>query len=148
MKPVNSDTELLQTRKHIHPNCIVCNKANPKGLNINYVLTEDGSGVTAVFDCDEQYEGYPGIIHGGVIASIFDGAMGNCMFAHGHSAVTVELTTRFRHPVQTGKCARITARITRVSRPLFLLEAELIQDCQVKATARAKFYEQPELQGS
>ena len=71
--------------------------------------------------------------------------MGNCMFARGRATVTVEMTTRFRHPVVTGRKATVLARITRTSHPLYLLEAEIIQEGKVKATAKGKYYDQPKL---
>ena len=85
------------------------------------------------------------MMHGGVMSSILDGAMGNCMFARGQAAVTAGMTTRFRHPVVTGREATVSARITRVSHPLYLLEAKIIQDGKVKATANGKYYDQPKL---
>jgi uncharacterized protein (TIGR00369 family) len=106
---------------------------------------DDDGGVQATFQCDETFEGYPGMVHGGVISSILDGAMSNCMFARGLATVTVEMTTRFRHPVTIGQEAMVSARITRVSHPLYLLEAEIVQDDRVKATAEGKYYDQPKL---
>jgi len=67
------------------------------------------------------------------------------MFARGQAAVTVEMTTRFRHPVTTHSQATVSARIIRISHPLYLLEADIIQDGEIKATAKGKFYDQPDL---
>ena len=130
--------------KSVHPKCIVRSSENLSGLGLHFEANDDGS-VKATFQCDESFEGYPGILHGGVISSILDGAMGNCMFACGRATVTVEMTTRFRHPVVTGREATVSARITRVSHPLYLLEAEIVQDGKVKATANGKYYDQPKL---
>ena len=41
--------------------------------------------------------------------------------------------------------ATVSARIIRTSHPLYLLEAEIIQDGEIKATAKGKFYDQPDL---
>ena len=128
-----------------HPQCVVCSIANAKGLHLEFEVSEDGS-VKATFECNEALEGYPGILHGGVISTILDGAMGHCMFARGQTAVTVEMTTRFRHPVVTGHKATVLARIIRYSHPLYLLEAEIIQNGEVRVIAKSKFYDQPELQ--
>ena len=128
----------------VHRKCIVCGASNPRGLHLNFQVCDDGS-VEVKFLCDSSYEGYSGSLHGGVIMSIFDGAMGHCMFACGKTAVTVQMTTRFRHPVLTGKEAIVLARITRSSHPLYLLEAEIIQNGSIKATAQGKFYDQPQL---
>ena len=131
-------------RNWIHPNCVVCSSKNSKGLHLEFVSSNDGA-VTATFQCDEAFEGYPGVLHGGVISSILDGAMGHCMFARGQIAVTAEMTIRFRHPVVTNQEATVSARITRSSHPLYLLEAEIIQAGQVKVTAKAKFLDRPRL---
>ena len=128
-------------RKRVHPKCVVCSL---NGLHLEFDVADDGS-VTSTFKCDEAFEGYPGVLHGGVISSILDGAMSNCMFARGQTAVTVEMTTRFRHTVVTGMEATVLAKIVRTSHPLYLLEAEIIQEGEVKATAKGKFYDQPKL---
>ena len=129
-------------RDLVHPKCVVCSFGN--GLHLEFDAADNGS-VTAAFQCEEAFEGYPGILHGGVISSILDGAMGNCMFARGLATVTVEMTTRFRHPVVIGQEATVSARITRYSHPLYLLDAEIIQDGKIKATAKGKYYDQPKL---
>jgi uncharacterized protein (TIGR00369 family) len=122
----------------------VCSLSNPKGLHLKFEVTVDG-GVKSTFQCDKSFEGYSGSLHGGVIMSIFDGAMGHCIFARGQTAVTVEMTTRFRHPVLTGQEATVSARIIHSSHPLYLLEAKIIHDGIVKATAEGKFCEHPKL---
>ena len=128
----------------VHPQCVVCSFANTKGLHLKFDAVDDGS-IKAVFQCDKSFEGYPGIMHGGVISSVLDGAMGNCMFACGLATVTVEMTIRFRHPVVIEQEAIVSARITRCSHPLYLLEAEITQNGIVKATAKGKYYNQPKL---
>ncbi len=138
------DKKISNICERVHHKCIVCGASNPRGLHLKFKIARDES-VEAKFKCDKSFEGYPGSLHGGVIMSIFDGAMGHCMFARGQTAVTVEMTTRFRHPVLTGQEATVSARITRSSRPLYLLKAEIIQGGVVKATAEGKFYDQPKL---
>ncbi|MBI9019244.1 MAG: PaaI family thioesterase [Phycisphaerae bacterium] len=101
--------------------------------------------MNAEFLCDETFEGYPGVLHGGVISMILDGAMGNCIFARGQTAVTVEMITKFRHPIVTCRRATIKAVILKDTHPLYLLEAKIIQDGKIKATAKGKFYNQPDL---
>jgi acyl-coenzyme A thioesterase PaaI-like protein len=85
------------------------------------------------------------MMHGGIISSILDGAMTHCLFAHGRTAVTAQLSTRFRHPVVTQEPATVSARIERSSHPLYILEARIVQARQIKATATGKFLDQPQL---
>jgi acyl-coenzyme A thioesterase PaaI-like protein len=65
--------------------------------------------------------------------------MTNCLFAHGHQAVTAELTVKFRAPVLLDHMAVIEAHTSRDLFPLFLMEATLVQDGRTMATATAKF---------
>ena len=128
----------------IHKHCVVCGTANDHGLHVQFTQLDDG-GVQGVFDCDSAFEGYPGKIHGGIISALLDGAMTNCIFARGDVGVTGELKVRYRHPVVVDRAATVHGWIKRVSAPLYITEAELVQDGQVKVTATAKFMAQPQL---
>jgi uncharacterized protein (TIGR00369 family) len=119
-----------------HPGCFVCAGSNARGLRLTYFRTE-GGGVEAHMDCERSLEGYKGRLHGGVIAAALDGAMTHCLFALGRTAVTAELNVRFKHPVASGRPATVRARLARDLGPLYLLEAELVQDGVVKAAASA-----------
>jgi uncharacterized protein (TIGR00369 family) len=130
----------MQSR--IHSNCVVCSSSNHRGLQLEFEPA-DGGRVQARFGCDEAFEGYEGVLHGGVLAALLDGAMTNCMFAHGIPAVTGQLSIRFRHPVLAGKEATVHAWLEQSWPPLHLLKAEIVQGAQIKATASGKFMEQP-----
>jgi len=136
--------KLTNICKRLHPNCIVCSRSNKRGLQLDFSLCGNGS-VAANFELDESLEGYPGMPHGGVISSVFDGAMGNCLFAHGLAPVTIELNIRFRHPIAMHQSATVNARIVRSSNSIHVSEAEIVQDGKVKATTKGKFYDQPHL---
>jgi len=141
----DNDSTRLDYRSLLHPNCIVCGLSNPCGLQVGFD-TLAGGEVTATFHVSEHLEGYSGVLHGGMIASIIDGAMVHCMFARDIAAVTVEMNLKYRHPVLTGRDARVTARIIRSSHTLHTLTAEIVQDAEVKVIAEARFFEQQDLQ--
>lgn len=136
--PTVSQTQLRTNRANDHPFCIVCSQSNPLGLGLEFTVNADGS-VSASFLGHPGLEGFHGFMHGGIIASLLDGAMTNCLFAHGHSAVTAELKVRYREPVLIGEKALIRACITRSWPPYHLLKAELQQQGCLKATASATF---------
>ncbi len=144
MIKTKNDKMLNLVRNQVHPDCIACGFTNINGLHLRFDTDYEG-GVTASFECNEIFEGYPGILHGGIISMILDSAMGNCMFSRGLATVTVEMNTKFRHPVRTGYQATVSAKVTRASHPLYLLEARIIQNGEVKATGKGKFYDQPNL---
>jgi len=129
---------LAAVRKEVHSRCVVCGAWNTRGLRLDFGVMSDGS-VQADFDCADLLEGYPHTLHGGIIASLLDGAMTNCLFAHGLVAVTAELTIRFLRPVVTNQAATVRARLQGSRRTLHRLGAELRQNGQLMATATGKF---------
>jgi uncharacterized protein (TIGR00369 family) len=140
-----SHRDLLDaTRRRAHNGCVVCDPSNAAGLGLAFTVIDDGA-VRAAFNVGPDLQGYSGVVHGGVISSVLDGAMTNCLFARGIVAVTGEMTVRFRHPVRVDAPAEVTARLTRRQVPLSVLEAEIAQAGRVVATATGKFMDQPEL---
>lgn len=137
----SAKTDLAKIRARVHANCMVCSLSSKSGLGLEFMLSEDGS-VQATFSCDKAFEGYANVLHGGLISCIIDGAMTNCMFAHGHVAVTAELNVRFQNSVVIGEPATVRAWIDRSRSGLHVLKAEVVQNQQVKATAVGKFMEQ------
>ena len=137
----STNEQLERIRQHIHPHCVVCGPDNLAGLHLNFVALPDGS-VQADFDCRRLFEGYPNTLHGGVICSLLDGAMTNCLFAHGRAALTAEMNVRFKRPVATECAATVRAWVTASCHSLYYMAADLRQDGQVMTTATAKFMEQ------
>jgi len=124
-----------------HPNCVVCGAEHLFGMRLEFALLADGS-VRAAFHRGEAFEGYPGLLHGGIISSLLDGAMTNCLYAHGQRGVTGELKVRFQHPVMTNQGAIVRAWIDHSSPPLHVLKAEIVQEELIRANATGKFMEQ------
>ena len=142
-----TQTELARIRARVHANCVVCSRSSEHGLGLEFVASKDGS-VQATFNCDKAFEGYTNVLHGGLISCLLDGAMTNCMFAHGHAPVTAELNVRFLHPVVIGEPVTVRAWIERSSSRLHRLKAEIVQKRQLKASAVGKFMTQSLRTGS
>lgn len=121
-----------------HPGCLLCGEENPSGLKLRF--TPDGNGgVEAVLRGRKTWQGYPGVLHGGVIASLLDAAMTNCLFQQGIQAVTGELTIRYLRPVPCCAELRLRAGVTAAKPPLFLMESQLLVAGCPAARATAKF---------
>lgn len=128
-----------------HPDCAVCSEKNWHGLQLAFHFDEESGELSAAFEYDKSFEGYAGMVHGGVISAIMDGAMTNCLFAHDKTAVTAEFHVRYRHPVLTDRPGKVKAWISRFTPPIFVVESQISQDGEVKATATGKFMERPKL---
>lgn len=108
------------------------------GLALRYTPWPDGS-VRASFLGHSALEGYPGLLHGGVIAALLDGAMTNCLFAQKRRALTVELNVRYHTGVVSAETMSLHAWLEDSEHGLFRLRAELAQGGTVKASATGKF---------
>lgn len=139
-RPENDADRFQSTRAREHPHCVVCSPANPLGLGQEFVLLSDWS-VEGTFAPNKSFEGYPGLLHGGVTAALLDGAMTNCLFARGVHAVTAELKVRYRGRVTVSDRIVVRASLKETHGRLLLLRAELLQGNGVKAVAFGKFVE-------
>lgn len=138
MPVIPSETLLHTTGRQGHPHCFACGDPSEGGLGLCFKLGQDGE-VTTDWTCPAGTESYPGILHGGIIATLLDSAMVHALFARGVVARTGELQIRYQNPVFTAKPVGIRAWLRDWRKPLFLLEAELWQDSSRCARARAKF---------
>jgi acyl-coenzyme A thioesterase PaaI-like protein len=143
----NRDSNLAKFHDSVHQNCFVCSKSNPCGLHLDFYYDRNSDCVFSEFKLDGWSQGYNGIPHGGIISAIFDGAMGNCLFAQDVTAVTAELKIRFKQTLELEKHAIVRAWIKNNSNTLYVLEAEIVQDGQIKACASGKFVSKPDLAG-
>jgi len=133
---------LVAVRVREHPHCLLCGAGDPLGLKLAFAVQADGS-VLAEFGCPSCLAGYPGMVHGGVVAALLDAAMTNALFARGLVGVTAELTLRFLTPLRLDRPAQVRASLDAApAHSLYCLEAELAQDGQRVARATAKFLRQ------
>ncbi len=90
--------------------CFACGSKNPLGLCLRFELHDDGS-CTSEFTSSPHHQGFAGVVHGGLIATIADDLMNNHLHRmFGLTTVTAELTTRFRKPTPTCKPILFTSR--------------------------------------
>jgi len=95
------------------PMCFACGRDNAIGLKLEF--HRDGEGVKAEFTPGEQYQGWPGVIHGGIICTMLDEALGYAAGFQGLYAVTAKMDVQYKKPVMVGKRLFISARVSSVS---------------------------------
>ena len=137
--PVATRRRNLEALRHrLHARCLLCGEENAHGFKLCFHPSPEG-GVEAVFACRKMHEGYPDQLHGGVIASLLDSAMTNCLFSHGVEARTAELNVRYHHPVDVHQPIVLRAVKASGRGRLHHLRAELSQAGRIRASAEAKF---------
>ena len=104
--------------------CVVCGPDHPHGLRLTYDIDRDGSA-NAIWAPTADWQGFQGIIHGGIIGTVLDEAMAKAVTAAGYEALTGELRVRFRHHVRPGEELRIRGWIVARSKRLVRAEAAL-----------------------
>jgi uncharacterized protein (TIGR00369 family) len=122
--------------------CFICGERNTAGLHMRFYEQEDGS-LLGKFSGQEQHQGYPGRMHGGVISAALDETVGRAiMIRYGEAiwGVTVELNVRFLKPVPLGVPLTIVGRITADKSRIFEGTGELLlPDGTVAAHSEGKY---------
>lgn len=85
------------------------------------------------------YEGPPGCVHGGILASIFDEVLGFANGVTGNPAMTGTLTIRYRRPTPLYQDLRFEGRCVRVEGRKVFTEGACYADDQLTAEAEAIF---------
>lgn len=127
--------------------CFVCGQDNPQGLHLLFEREESGK-LAATWTPRADWEGYHGIIHGGIVSTVLDEAMSKAVAASGAQAFTAEIRVRFRHHVTTGDVFEIRGWVVKRNKRLIEAEAELTTPNGTEhAHAWASFLALPERQG-
>ncbi len=103
--------------------CFACGMNNPDGLRIEWKI--EGSSTTAEFTPDRKYQGWKGIVHGGIIATLLDEAMTRLAWVVCRGALTAEMTVRYVIPARIGETLFIRGEILAESRKIVEMKASL-----------------------
>jgi uncharacterized protein (TIGR00369 family) len=124
--------------------CFVCGADNPEGLHCRFTPSEGSAEARYVIR--PEHQGYAGIAHGGILATLLDEAMVYAAVSLGRWTATAEMTVRYVHPAPTDQPLTITAEVTRHQRRLVECRAE-IRDAagRVLASATGKLIQSREL---
>jgi uncharacterized protein (TIGR00369 family) len=117
--------------------CFVCGLNNPVGLKLAFYELSD-TEVTARYTPPDDYEGYPGVLHGGIIAALLDevGSRAGMIGSPDHFMVTAKLDVKYRRPTPTGQPLELYGRLLKRSGRRAVAEAEVrLPDGTVTATA-------------
>lgn len=127
--------------------CFGCGRLNTHGLHLTFQPHESG-GVQAAFVPAQRFQGYDGMVHGGVISTVLDEVMAWSLYRERVWAVTGELTVRYRRPVRVDEATHAVGwmRGRRGRRIEMAGEIRRDADNTVLARATAVFVAVPESQ--
>ena len=95
-------------------NCFACGTLNAGGLGLALHVEPGRSWVELALD--RQFEGWEGIVHGGILCTILDEVMAWALVGEDNWGVTARMTVDFKRPVEVGAPIRADGWITRSRR--------------------------------
>lgn len=110
-----------------HNHCFGCGPSHPFGFHLRADEREDGS-VEAKLVPKKEYEGAPGIMHGGLVTALADEIAAWALISElGKFGFTTEMHSRFRNPVRVGVETIARAKISHNRRRLVDIEVTISQ---------------------
>jgi len=123
--------------------CFVCGRENPIGLHAEFCIKDDK--VLVEFVPQENHQGYPGIMHGGLVMALLDETIGRSAFLYNMWVVTARIELRFRKPVPIGQKITVVGWVTRVRGHLLEAQGEIrLEDGSVAVEANGLYMELPQ----
>ena len=104
--------------------CFACGTLNSGGLHLDVHVEHSRSWVELTYE--QRFQGWDGIAHGGIIATILDEVMAWALVGRDDWGVTARLSIDFKQPVNVGQRIRAEGWITRSRRRIVDTEARLI----------------------
>lgn len=128
--------------------CFVCGLENPFGLQLKFFRTGPAE-VTTEYTVPERYQGYPGVVHGGVVAAMLDEVVGRALMGEDPEGTrfmyTARLTVRYRKHVPVGRPLRIVGRVTKEKTRSALASASIFDaEDEILAEAEGLLVDVPE----
>ncbi len=139
---------VLRDCTHKQPNaahCFVCGTENPNGLGLSFY--DDGENtVQSVFSISEKFQGYPGIAHGGILATILDEVVGRVAMIEDHHRfmMTVNMQVQFRNPVPLNTNIKAEGKIIKIKGRLCKAHGQIVlPDGSIGAEAELTLADMP-----
>lgn len=84
--------------------CFLCGRDNPVSLKVVWENDRELDQIRTTVTVAEEYNGYPGVVHGGVVAALLDETAGRSIMLEGGTEeflVTLKLDVTYRRPTPT-----------------------------------------------
>jgi acyl-coenzyme A thioesterase PaaI-like protein len=125
--------------------CFVCGLESPVGLKLSFYAA--GAGRTeAEYAVPQRYQGYPGVVHGGIVAAMLDEVAGRAVMSEDfeHFMMTARLDIRYRKPVPVETRLQLSGWVDRRSGRTAKARGELrLPDGSLAAEAEAVLIDLP-----
>jgi uncharacterized protein (TIGR00369 family) len=105
-------------------NCFACGELNEIGLHLQLNLEPDRCWTELVMP--RRFEGWEGIIHGGILCTVLDEVMAWALVVHDNWGVTARMSIDFRKPVTVGQSIRAEGWIKEARRRIQVTAGRIV----------------------
>jgi uncharacterized protein (TIGR00369 family) len=94
--------------------CFICGLQNPVGLHMAIYNDHNNNCIYSNVVIPDQYQSYPGVVHGGIVATMLDEISGRATIMDGSDQnlmVTLKLEVKYRLPTPTNTPLKIIGRV-------------------------------------
>jgi uncharacterized protein (TIGR00369 family) len=116
--------------------CFVCGENNPIGLKLKLRMDEARGESASEVTFPAHFQGWAGVVHGGLLATVLDEALIYAAGARGFKCVTGEVTVRYVKPASTGAPYSLKGRFVEDKGRIVLAES-FLYDAEGREVARA-----------
>ena len=96
--------------------CFICGLENPVGLHLHIYELEPGV-LETTYTAPEHFQGYPGVLHGGIVGAIIDEISGRAHMGSDPNnprfMFTAKLEVKYRKKVPVGKALKIIGKAVK-----------------------------------
>lgn len=121
--------------------CFGCSPGNPIGLKLEFF--EEDNGLVCFWDPDENMQGYPGVVHGGIQTTLMDELASWIVFVLGKcGGFTSSMEIRFRKPLPVSKGkVKVTGKLVEMNRRIADIETQIYDsDGVLCSTAKIRYF--------
>ncbi len=124
--------------------CFVCGPRNKGGLHIPVKKHVEGHTCSFTWAPGPAYQSYAGIVHGGILCTLLDEAMGYAVMGSRHDlmVVTADMQIRYLKPTPVGVPLKFAATLVGQRKNMYFARSSVIlPDGTVLAEAEGRFAE-------
>jgi len=107
--------------------CFVCGRDNPRGLKISVTYQEAGMAAETELALPREFQGWAGVIHGGILATLLDEMMAHAVWHFAGPGLTLGLEVRFHAPLKPDEAILVRGVLHTQTGSRRLAEGEIIR---------------------
>lgn len=117
--------------------CWLCGTVNPHGFQLRF--RQEGSDTVTETTVPWYYQGFDGVVHGGMVAALLDEIMSHAVKATGDIPVTGTLEVKYLRPCRTGEPVTLRGRVVEKKGRRIETQGAVIQNGEVVAEGKGVF---------